>query len=221
MSVLREFLIYSGRICSPLENEPRRRTATRFYSQTARSLATLPNKNAPAVMAQIADDMDRFMIIASDRSETQPHRILTMGMAIGDTLSNLGISIAERRRLNFSPLTTSPAVRDDFSRATCALRLEGGRRLPFRLLLEATMEIAQDKGEDVVIRRGAIELFNKVAQIASATFHQDIDRSGYEDRMCDIALTSEDRRLRLCAVKIGAGGHRRLQSPAFPPSRAF
>jgi len=201
MTTLSDLKIFSDRIGSPYEAEPDRIRATRYYAATIHELPDLSRTQQRAAIEQIADDLEKFILVASDPSESKPLRILTMGMAMGDTLSNLSYACRQQRR-STSALLTSQAA---FNQASLLGR-EASVRIEFTKLMEAAIEIAETPDEDIHIRKGAIILFNKILKIGVASCHQTLDRARYVERFIDIAVNTDDKALKLCAVKIGASG---------------
>lgn len=201
MTTSSDLQIFSDRIGSPYEAETRRLHAPRYYAATIHELPDLTRTQQREAIQQIADDLEKFMLVASDPSESKALRILTMGMAIGDSLSNLSYACRKQRR-DKSALLTSQS---EFNEASLLGR-EASVRITFTHLMEAAIEIAETPDEDIHIRKGAIILFNKILKIGVASCHQTLDRARYVERFLDIAVNTEDKALKLCAIKVGASG---------------
>jgi hypothetical protein len=203
MTILRELEIFAQRVCNPLLPDFRRGEAACFYSQTILDLSSRKeSKNTKPAIALISKAMSDFMIVALDRSETMPMRVYVMGMGVGNTFSNLSYANWKRKR----PASAAYDATQEFRTATTPLSREGAGQLDFAALMATALQIAEHPREDVIIRKGAILLFNKIARVGNASFHQQIDRTTYYDRFIDIAEGAEDKSLRKCALKIGAFG---------------
>ncbi len=203
MTILKELEIYASRLCNPLLPDYKRGEAARFYSQTVLDLsARKERKHIKDVIELIDRAMANFMIVAQDRSENMPARVLTMGMGVGNTFSNLSYANWKLKR----PKSALMSVGEDFKSAVTPLSRAAVGQIDFAGLIRGALQIAENPREEVIVRKGAIILFNKIARVGNASFGQEIDRSDYYDRFINLAENAEDRSLRKCALKIGAFG---------------
>lgn len=201
MSTASDLEIFSNRIGDAYASEARRQEAARFYAQTIHDFSELSRLHQREAVARVSSDLEKFMLVASDPSESKALRILVMGMAMGDTLSNFSMACRTQRMGRVALLSSQ----EDFRNAS-QLGREASIRIPFQRLMDGAMLIAQDMSEDIHIRKGAIILFNKLLKIGTTSCFQKLDRGLYIDRFVDIAVGTDDKSLQLCAIKVGASG---------------
>jgi hypothetical protein len=203
MTILKELEIFANRLCNPLIADHRRTEAARFFAQTVLDLKQRKErKNIKAAVELISQALPKFMIIAQDRSESIPVRVLTMGMAVGDTFSNLSYANWKLKK----PKAEAFNPGDDFKRAVTPLSRAVSAQIDFDGLMRQSLQIAENPREEPLFRKGAIILFNKIARVGNASFDQRVNRADYYDRFIDIAEHADDASLRKCAIKIGAFG---------------
>ncbi len=203
MTILKELEIYASRLCDPLLTDHRRTEAARFYCQTVLDLSSRrESEHFKDAAKLISTHLPQFMMIAQDRSEPMPVRVLTMGMAVGNTISNLSYANWKLKRPDDEAFSPS----EDFKRAITPLSRAIKANMDFDTLMRQSLQIAENPREEPLYRKGAIILFNKIARVGNTSFGQTIERADYYERFITLAERAEDLSLRKCALKIGAFG---------------
>ena len=172
-----------------------------LYAMPLQYLHDQPPERISGTIKEVAQNLDLFMSVAEDSDEDTSLRSRLITDPIRQSIEYLAAS-AYQQNQRIVRGDEIAQISSYFSATHTSIKDHTARIIPFDLLINRLMKIAENPVENKHLREDALNAFASIHNHANRHFGHRIEREPYEERIVTISLTARDPRLTTVAIQI-------------------
>lgn len=175
-------------LTNPACPEEKRKNAATSYAKSFLYIDHYNEEEGGHLARVFGFDLNNFLLVAEDYSESEPIRRCTLDMAIGKGIVNM-VGLAKHQSLNDQMKNPLAGI---FKSSATPIGRAILLQINFASVYDRILEIAERENDLLDIRKAAMDLANRITEVVREDFLPSLDYDSYNDRFRKISQTSKD-----------------------------